>query len=103
MPFTARSGIRIHYEVTGTGPPLLLLHGQLGSGHAWRLAGYVDDLETDWRLITIDARGHGRSDKPTDPNAYHVSSMVADAIAVLDDLTIPSVVAFGWSMGGDTA
>jgi pimeloyl-ACP methyl ester carboxylesterase len=103
MPFTARSGIRIHYEVMGIGPPMLLLHGQLGSGRAWRLAGYVDDLETDWQLVTIDARGHGRSDKPTDPKAYRVSSMVADVIAVLDDLTIRSAVAFGWSMGGDTA
>lgn len=101
---TARNGdIAIHYEVTGDGPSLVLLHGFMGSSAAWHLAGFVDALAGEFRMILVDARGHGGSDKPHDPGAYRVRHDVADVAAVLDDIGIRSVATCGWSMGGVTA
>lgn len=59
---TARSGdVAIHYDVTGDGQPLILLHGFMGSSAAWHLAGVVDALSSELRLILVDARGHARA------------------------------------------
>jgi pimeloyl-ACP methyl ester carboxylesterase len=65
MPTTINDGLRIHYEVVGSGEPLLLYHGLTGSGERWRDTGYIAGLAEAYRLILIDARGHGQSDKPT--------------------------------------
>jgi pimeloyl-ACP methyl ester carboxylesterase len=66
-------------------------------------SGYVAALKDDYRLILIDARGHGASDKPHDPESYILELMVADVIAVLDDLKINKAHFFGYSMGGWTS
>jgi len=101
MPYANNQGIRIHYEVEGKGPPLVLLHGLGGTLEFWRdLTGYVEALKSDHRLILIDARGHGASDKPHDPEAYRVELMVADVVSVLDDLSISKAHFLGYSMGG---
>lgn len=94
------AGVAIHYEVTGSGPPLVLQHGRLGSGRFWFDAGYVDALAADHRLVVIDARGHGCSDKPTMPGAYRAIDMAGDVIAVLDHLAIERADFLGYSMGG---
>ena len=70
MLHTINDGLRIHYEVVGSGSPLVLYHGLTGSGQRWRDTGYVAGLVEDYRLILIDARGHGESDKPHDQEAY---------------------------------
>jgi len=100
MPFALNQGVRIHYETAGDGPALVLHHGTMGSGPDWRDLGYVDALKDRYRLILIDARGHGRSDKPHDPKAYDLSLRAADVVAVLDDLGVPSAAFLGYSMGG---
>ena len=100
MPFALNQGVRIHYETTGDGPALVLHHGTMGSGPDWRDLGYVDALKDRYRLILIDARGHGRSDKPHDPKAYDLSLRAGDVVAVLDDLGVPSAAFLGYSMGG---
>lgn len=100
MPFANNSGIRIHYEVEGEGPPLVLQHGLAGSLEGWRSAGYVDALKGDYHLILVDARGHGASDKPHAPEAYMGTSMARDVVAVLDDLGIDRARFWGYSMGG---
>jgi len=64
MPYANNQGIRIRYEVEGTGPPLVLQHGSFGSGADWRDFGYTSALSNDHQLILVDARGHGASDKP---------------------------------------
>jgi pimeloyl-ACP methyl ester carboxylesterase len=69
MPYTTNQGIRIHYQLEGAGPPLILHHGFTASLEAWYDWGYVDALQHDYRLIVVDARGHGGSDKPHDPTA----------------------------------
>lgn len=70
MPYAANDGLRIHYEVAGSGEPLVLYHGLTGSGERWRDTGYVASLSDTYHLILIDARGHGGSDNPHDWAAY---------------------------------
>lgn len=98
--FVENDGVRIHYEVEGQGPPLVLLHWFTGSLEDWRVFGYVDALKEDYRLILIDARGHGQSDKPHDPAAYVLEKQAADIVAVLDELGVDKAHYFGYSMGG---
>ena len=62
--------------------------------------GYVDALKEDYRLILIDPRGHGKSDKPHDPAAYTSAHRVGDVVAVLDDLGVERTHYLGYSMGG---
>jgi len=100
MPYAHNQGVRIHYTVEGDGPPLLLHHGTSGSGASWREMGYTDVLARAYRLILIDARGHGASEKLYDPAAYDLALRAADVVAVLDDLDIRSTHYFGYSMGG---
>ena len=100
MPYAHNGGVRIHYEVEGKGPPLVLQHGFTESVVDWYEAGYVDALKPDYRLILIDARGHGDSDKPHDPDAYVLNRRVADIVAVLDALGIEKALYWGYSMGG---
>ncbi|MDO8749575.1 MAG: alpha/beta fold hydrolase [Dehalococcoidia bacterium] len=100
MPFASNSGIRIHYEVEGEGPSMVLQHGFTTSLEGWRAAGYVDALKGDYQLILVDARGHGASDKPHAPEAYEGTFMAGDVVAVLDDLGIDRARFWGYSMGG---
>jgi pimeloyl-ACP methyl ester carboxylesterase len=103
VPFVANDGVRIFYEVEGEGEPLVLYHGLTGSGERWRDTGYVSGLAGSYRLILIDARGHGQSDKPHDQSAYGRLRQASDVIAVLDDLCIARTRFWGHSMGGDVA
>ncbi len=102
MPFASNQNVRIHYQVVGTGPALVLHHGTFGSGADWVEFGYVDSLKEDHQLILLDARGHGKSDKPHDPAAYDIAHRSSDVLAVLDDLGIRSADYFGYSLGGWT-
>jgi len=63
--------------------------------------GYVEPLQRDYRLILIDARGHGSSDKPHDRAAYTWPIPMEDVVAVLDHLQIPHAHVLGYSMGGE--
>jgi pimeloyl-ACP methyl ester carboxylesterase len=100
MPYADNDGVRIHYRVEGEGSPIVLQHGFSESVVDWYEAGYVDALRSDYRLILIDARGHGASDKPHDPDAYQLNRRVADVVAVLDAVEIEKTAFWGYSMGG---
>jgi pimeloyl-ACP methyl ester carboxylesterase len=100
MPYAVNQGVRNHYQIEGDGQPLVLQHGFTDSLETWYDLGYVDALKPHYRLILIDARGHGASDKPHDPDAYDRERNVADITTVLDDLDIPKAHYFGYSMGG---
>ncbi len=95
-------GVRIYYETHGDGPPLLLHHGFAGSSVGWKDFGYVDALKGQFRVIVMDARGHGRSDKPHDPAAYTREARTADVAAVLDACGVTRAHYWGYSMGGRT-
>ncbi len=100
MPKAKNGDINIYYEVEGEGPPLVLHHGVTMRLDGWRELGYVDGLKNDYQLILVDARGHGKSDKPHDPSAYTMEHRIGDVTAVLDDLGISSAHFFGYSYGG---
>ena len=100
MPYANNYGVRIYYEVEGEGPPLILLHGLTEDSGWWRDSGYVESLRNDYRLILIDARGHGASDKPHIPDAYKLELLVSDIVEVLNDLGISKAHFLGFSMGG---
>lgn len=100
MPYAENNGVRIYYEVMGTdGPPLVLQHGFTQTLETWKREGYVEKLESEYRLILIDGRGHGKSDKPHDPEAYKYSTRTVDVVAVLDDLGFEKASYWGYSMG----
>src|SRR5262245_31091352 len=100
MSYTNNQGVSIHYQIEGAGPALVLQHGFTDSLESWYELGYVEALKHNYRLILVDARGHSTSDKPHEPTAYEHKLLVADLIAVLDDLTVPTAHFFGYSMGG---
>ncbi len=100
MPYIMNNGINIHYQIEGSGPPLILLHGLFGSIENWYAFGYVEELKKEYKLILIDLRGHGQSDKPHESNNYSYTAFVEDVIAVLDGTGEESAHVFGHSMGG---
>ena len=101
MPYAINNGIRIRYETEGRGPPLLLHIGGVGGAlEDWYDAGYVAALRDGYRLILIDPRGQGQSDKPHDPAAYVRRERVGDVCAVLDALGIERTHFWGYSSGG---
>ena len=100
MAYADSDGVRIHYELEGAGPPLVLQHGLSGSMKNWYFNGYVDGLKGDYRLILVDARGHGSSDKPYDAEAYDQRHMARDIVAVLDNAGFGKANYWGYSMGG---
>jgi pimeloyl-ACP methyl ester carboxylesterase len=103
MPQVVNNGVTIHYRVEGDGPPLILQHGFTDSSETWYEMGYVDVLKRNYRLILIDSRGHGQSDKPHAPSAYTPANFASDIAAVLDNLGTKTVGYWGYSQGGKIA
>jgi pimeloyl-ACP methyl ester carboxylesterase len=100
LSYAVNDGVRIHYEIVGSGPPLILQHGFTQSAKDWYRAGYVDALKPHYQLILVDARGHGESDKPHDAAAYTLSNRVNDIVAVMNSIGILRADYWGYSMGG---
>jgi pimeloyl-ACP methyl ester carboxylesterase len=97
----ARSrGFAIHYAVEGDGPPLMLVAPTVGATTDWRLAGYLDVLASNWRVINVDPLGHGQSDTPHDPHCYAAAGVTADLVAVLDAEQVEAATVWGYSRGG---
>jgi pimeloyl-ACP methyl ester carboxylesterase len=94
-------GVTLHVEETGEGEPLLFIHEFAGDHRSWE--PQVRFFSASFRCITYAARGYPPSDVPTDPAAYSQTRAVADAVAVLDGLSIARAHVVGLSMGGFTA
>lgn len=104
MPFTTSGGIRIHYEMTGSGPPLVLLHGWSASMETnFRGFGWVDALAPHYRLLMVDFRGHGRSEKPLRRAAYSVAKMGGDVLAAMEAAAIERAGILAYSTGAEVA
>src|ERR1700750_3249307 len=98
MPKIDRDGVKIHYEVHGDGPPLILTHGYSSTSAMWQ--GQVAALSKHHRLILWDMRGHGQSDYPDDPKAYSEALTVGDMAALLDKADAETAIVGGLSLGG---
>jgi len=92
-------GIMIYYEIVGHGPPLMIVHGGPGASHDYFLP-YLLPLARQNRLIFIDERGSGRSEKLDVPGGYTVENMVEDVEAVRSELGLGKVSLLGHSYGG---
>ena len=99
--FASFDGTTIAYRDEGAGRPVLLLHGFAADQHAnWTQPHVVDALvDAGHRVLAPDARGHGASEKPTDPARYADDAMVRDARALLDHVGVDAVDVVGYSMG----
>ena len=99
-----RDGIASAYEVFGEGgSPTVLLLPTWAIAHSLHWKANVPALARHHRVITMDGRGNGRSDAPTDPAAYDRLELIADVIAVLDDTSTDRAVIAGLSQGGGLA
>jgi pimeloyl-ACP methyl ester carboxylesterase len=94
-------GVEIAYEVTGDGPPVLLIHGFASNVRVnWHETFWVKTLvEAGHQVIAHDNRGHGLSEKLYDPAAYTADEMAEDAARLLDHLGIAEADVVGYSMG----
>ena len=81
---TSSDGVHIAYEIHGTGPVLLLLHGFSNDRRLWTHHGWIAHLQSAFTVITMDMRGCGASDAPLAPDAYQVEQHLADVNAVAD-------------------
>ena len=90
-------GVRIHYLDKGEGEPIILIHG-FGANLDANWAGVINRLAQDYRVIAIDNRGHGRSEKPHGEDDYGIQ-MVNDVVRLMDHLKIKRAHIVGYSMG----
>jgi pimeloyl-ACP methyl ester carboxylesterase len=97
---TSSDGSRIAYEVHGTGPALLLLHGFSNDRRLWTKHGWIAHLQSAFTVITMDIRGCGDSDAPLAPKAYQVEQHLADVSAVVEACHMDQFRLWGWSFGG---
>ena len=94
-------GVEIAFIDEGEGPVTLLVHGFASNVQVnWLSTQWVGDLvAAGRRVIAFDNRGHGRSGKPHDPEAYPAPTMAEDARRLLDHLEIGDADVMGYSMG----
>lgn len=97
-----RDGVRLWYEVHGDAETTIMLFpGWALPLRSWK--AQIPYLARYFRVIAYDPRGTGSSDRPAGPDAYALSEHVADALAIMDEVQAPSVVAFAKSRGSQTA
>jgi 3-oxoadipate enol-lactonase len=100
MQYANINGIKIAYDVRGSGPPLVLIMGYRLSSRAWPL-NFIEVLAKRFQVVIFDNRGTGASDKPT--IGYDISNMARDVCGLLDHLEVPRANVLGYSMGGAIA
>ena len=95
----SRDGVRIFYEVYGSGQPTILLLPTWSIIHSRHWKAQIPYLARHARVITFDGRGNGRSDRPTTEEAYREREFAADALAVMDATATDRAVIVGLSAG----
>lgn len=100
MPFIQHQHRHLFYQTYGEGTPLILHHGFTSSHAIWSYYDYVSVLSQHFKVITFDAFGHGKSDKPHDTNSYTLALRCQDVLALMDELQIEQAHYLGYSLGG---
>src|SRR5471032_2406661 len=91
------NGVKIRYIDVGQGEPIVLIHAFGATLDLnWRRPGIVAALSKDYRVVALDCRGHGQSDKPHDAASYG-AHMAGDVVNLLDHLTISKAHLVGYS------
>lgn len=93
--FTVNDGTRLHYWQAGEGKTLLMIHGWTQSAAAFKYN--ISKLSEKYKVIAVDLRGHGESDKPT--HGYRLSRFAKDIHDLILGLDLKDVTILGWSMG----
>ena len=97
--FATVNGIRIYYEIYGSGPPLLLIHGNGGS--IWGMRCQISYFSHSYQVIAADSRGHGKSEDGSGPLKYQ--QMADDLAKLLTELKVSSAAVLGQSYFGAIA
>lgn len=98
MPFVSTNGIRLSYERTGRGEPVLMIMGQAAGGNVWKMNQVPALIQAGYEVITFDNRGMPPSDVPD--GDYSLSDLVADTIGLIEALGIGPCALVGTSLGG---
>jgi pimeloyl-ACP methyl ester carboxylesterase len=97
---TSSDGVRIAWDEYGSGDPTIVLLPSTPIVHSRQWKAQIHFLSRTWRVITFDGRGNGRSDRPTDPAAYHDDRIVDDIVAVLEATGTDRAVLVGLCVDG---
>jgi pimeloyl-ACP methyl ester carboxylesterase/predicted glycosyltransferase len=97
--YVERDGVKVFYEVFGAGEPTVLLLPTWSIIHSRHWKMQIPYLARHCRVLTFDGRGNGRSDRPTEPEAYAEREFAADALAVMDATQTRRAIVVGFSMG----
>ncbi|MGZ3706480.1 MAG: alpha/beta fold hydrolase, partial [Bdellovibrionota bacterium] len=97
--FRTRDGIRLFYSCEGPkdAPALLFCYGLVCSKLQWKYQ--MDHFAETHRVIYMDYRGHGQSDRPEDPTSVTIENCARDLVDLLDELSLPAVTVLGHSLG----
>lgn len=98
--FTSFDGNKIYYEVKGSGKAVILIHGFVVNSESWKKTQLYTDLpDAGFKVITIDLRGNGKSDKPHNPEAYENDAEAKDVMKLADHLGLDEYHVVGYSRG----
>ena len=98
--FTSFDGTKIHYDVLGEGKPVVLLHGFIVNGESWKRAPIRQALaDAGFKVVTLDLRGNGQSDKPHTAEAYRDNAELKDVMALMKHLNLIHYDVVGYSRG----
>jgi pimeloyl-ACP methyl ester carboxylesterase len=97
--FFTSGGVKLRYTVQGKGEPVILIHGfAVNLQMNWQAPGVLAALAQNYRVIALDNRGHGQSEKPPRPEDYGLN-FVSDVVALMDHLKLKKAHVVGYSMG----
>jgi len=99
MPALLVNGVSLYYEVNGEGQALVFIHGLGSSARDWEFQ--VPEFSKAYKVVTLDLRGHGQSDKPAGP--YSLPMFAADVAGLLRALDLQPAHIVGLSLGGGVA
>jgi pimeloyl-ACP methyl ester carboxylesterase len=101
--YVERDGVKLHYEVYGSGEPTVFLLPTWSIMHSRHWKMQIPYLARHCRVLTFDGRGNGRSDRPVGPEAYRPAEFTADALAVMDATGTERAVLVAMSRGATWA